>query len=97
MEKAKSNYLRLLAALAILVPLVACGSKINQENYERIQEGMTRDEVVAILGEPTDSKGVGLGGFSAHAVTWKAEDGTTISVQFVNDKVKARQISQADD
>jgi hypothetical protein len=89
--------LRVFAALAILALWVACGSRITRENYQRIHEGMTREEVIAILGEPTDSAGLGVGGFSAGTAIWKAEDGTTISVQFVNDKVKARQFSQGDE
>ena len=95
MHKPKLNIgARILAVVALTTLVLACGSKINQQNYDRIAVGMTREEVTAILGEPTDSSAVGVGGFSAQTATWKAKDGTQISVQFLNDKLKARQISK---
>jgi hypothetical protein len=41
--------------------IAGCGasSKITKENYDRVKEGMTRAEVVAILGEPTGSELIG--------------------------------------
>jgi len=35
------------------------GSKITKENFEKVKDGMTKQEVVAILGEPTGSEVVG--------------------------------------
>ena len=49
-------------SLFAAVLLVGCGSgggKITQENYDKIKEGMSRAEVVAILGEPTGSEMIG--------------------------------------
>jgi outer membrane protein assembly factor BamE (lipoprotein component of BamABCDE complex) len=43
----------LLVAAAIL--LAAC-SKVTQENFARVQEGMSEQQVIAILGEPTSLK-----------------------------------------
>jgi outer membrane protein assembly factor BamE (lipoprotein component of BamABCDE complex) len=46
----------LIAALAVgLVPLPR-GSRVTRENCERIQVGMTMDEVQAILGEPWNDR-----------------------------------------
>lgn len=73
--------------------LAACGSKISAENFERIQNGMTQKEVVALLGEPTESSAIGIGGLSGGMATWR-EGNTVISVQFVNDKVQAKQLSR---
>lgn len=57
---------------------------------------MTKEEVESILGAPTDSKSVGIGGFSGGNSTWKAEDGTTITIQFVNGKVAGKQFFKSD-
>jgi len=50
-----------LLSLAIAAFIVACGasSKITKENFDKVKEGMTKAEVVAILGEPTGSELVG--------------------------------------
>jgi hypothetical protein len=45
---------RLASALAIAVLLVACGSRISQENYNRITDDMAYAEVVKIPGEPRE-------------------------------------------
>jgi hypothetical protein len=84
--------LPIAAALAALL-LAACGSKISAENFERIQNGMSQKEVVALLGEPSESSAIGIGGLSGGMATWK-DGNTVISVQFVNDKVQAKQLSR---
>jgi hypothetical protein len=76
---------RTAIALAAALLLAACGSKISAENFERIRNGMTQKEVVAILGEPAETSAIGIGGLSG---------GMEISVQFVNDKVQAKQLSR---
>jgi outer membrane protein assembly factor BamE (lipoprotein component of BamABCDE complex) len=88
--------------LGILVALVlcafclaACGSRINQADFEKIQTGMTMAQVTAILGEPTESSSVDVAVFSGTVSTWKAGD-VTITVQFVNGKVVAKQLSKSD-
>ena len=81
----------LLGAAALL--LAACGSKISAENFERIQTGMSQKEVAAIRGEPTETSAVSIGGLSGGMATWR-EGNTAISVQFLNDKVQAKQLSR---
>ena len=88
-----SRLARTAIALSTALLLVACGSKITAENFERIRNGMTQKEVVAILGEPTETSAIGIGGLSGGMATWR-DGGTEISVQFVNDKVQARQLSR---
>ena len=80
-------------ALLVSVLLVACGSKITQENFDKVQAGMSQDEVKAILGEPTESTGTSVGPISGGAWVWK-KNGTTITVQFVGGKVFAKQFAQ---
>ena len=82
--------------LGICLSLVACGgSKISQENFEKIQTGMPLAQVTAILGEPTESSSVDVAVFSGTVSKWKA-GGVTITIQFVNGKVVAKQLSKGD-
>lgn len=86
--------LRLLflsTAAALLI--AACGSKISAENFERIQTGMTQKEVVAILGEPTETSAISIAGLSGGMAAWR-DGNTEISVQFLNDKVQAKQLNR---
>jgi hypothetical protein len=54
---------------------------------------MTQPEVQLILGEPTEAHSIDLPMFSGTASTWQAGD-TTITVQFVNGKVVAKQFNR---
>jgi hypothetical protein len=83
--------MRLLICATLL--LAACGSKISAENFERIRNGMTQKEIVSLLGEPTETSAIGIGGLSGGMATWK-DGNTVISVQFVNGKVQAKQLSR---
>lgn len=82
-----------LAIVLAATLLAACGSKVSAENFERIQTGMTQKEVVAILGEPTETSAVSIAGLSGGMATWR-DGNTEISVQFLNDKVQAKQLSR---
>ena len=77
----RNTALALLAALIV----VAC-SRVNQENFLKIQEGMTEEEVISILGRPTESNSVNILGVSGTASRWVSGD-TVITVRFVNGKV----------
>jgi hypothetical protein len=80
----------------ICMSLVSCSSlKISQENFEKIQTGMSLAQVTAILGPPTESSSVDVAVFSGTVSKWKAGD-VTISIQFVNGKVVAKQLSKGD-
>lgn len=82
-----------LAIVLAALLLAACGSQVSTENFERIQTGMTQKEVVAILGEPTETSAVSIAGLSGGMATWR-DGNTEISVQFLNDKVQAKQLSR---
>ncbi len=75
--------------------LVACGSRVNPTNFEKIQTGMTMAQVTAILGEPTESSSVDVAVFSGTVSKWEKGD-VTITIQFVNGKVVAKQLSKSD-
>lgn len=85
-----SHLVRGAIALAAVL-LAACGTKLSAENFGRIQTGMTQQEVIAVLGEPTETSSVNIAGVSGGMATWKDGD-TVISVQFLNDKVQAKQL-----
>lgn len=77
----RSALLALIAAVAI----AAC-SKVTQENYLKVQEGMSEEEVIALLGRPTESNSVNILGVSGTASRWAGRD-AVITVRFVNGKV----------
>lgn len=85
----------LQAALALVAAalLAACGSKVSAENFERIRTGMAQKDVIALLGEPTETSNVSIAGLSGGMATWR-DGNTVISVQFVNDKVQGKQLSR---
>jgi outer membrane protein assembly factor BamE (lipoprotein component of BamABCDE complex) len=98
MKIAHSAQLKLgifVALVLCVFCLTACGSRINQADFEKIQTGMTMAQVTAILGEPTESSSVDVAVFSGTVSKWKAGD-VTITIQFVNGKVVAKQLSKSD-
>ena len=91
------SHLRAVAlGMVICLSLVSCsGSKISQENFEKIQTGMALAQVQAILGAPTESSSLDVAVFSGTVSKWRAGD-VTITIQFVNGKVVAKQLSKGD-
>jgi hypothetical protein len=86
----------LVLFMVICMSLVSCiGSPISPENFEKIQTGMPLAQVQAILGAPTESSSVDVAVFSGTVSKWKALD-VTITIQFVNGKVVAKQLSKGD-
>jgi hypothetical protein len=79
-------------ALAGLLFLAAC-SKVNQENFAKVQEGMSEQEVIAILGTPTESNSVNILGVSGTASRWVGGD-AVITVRFVNGKAALKTFDQ---
>ena len=83
---------RSLGVAVLLLCLAACGSRLNQENFDKIHEGMSQKEVREILDEPVDAEGRSFLGFSSGEAVWKDEK-TTITVHFLNDQVISKRIS----
>jgi SmpA / OmlA family len=67
--------------VAVSLALAGC-SKINKENYDKIEVGMTYDEVEEILGTPDEAKDV----IGTKSCVW-GQAPETISIKFVGDKV----------
>ena len=83
-----------LRTLALAALLVAAGcSKVTQENFARIHDGMSEQEVQALLGTPSESSSVSVLGLSGTSSKWVGED-TVITVQFVNGKVMLKSLAR---
>jgi hypothetical protein len=96
MNATQSTQLKLgIAVVVVLVAftLAGCGSRINQDNFDKVQTGMTLAQVKIILGAPTESSSVDVAVFSGTVSKWKAGD-TLITIQFVNGKVVAKQLTK---
>jgi hypothetical protein len=93
-----------LVALPLLAVLAfGCAGKLLMENYNKVANGMTQQEVEAILGPGTEqaSSGVSVPGqsvagvevpgvsMSSKAMIWQ-KGGKMITVSFVNDKVAGK-------
>jgi len=79
--------LRALALTALL--LVAACSKVTQENFAKVQDGMSEQGVRALLGEPTESSSAQILGVSGTSSRWVAGE-TVITIRFVNGKVAVK-------
>jgi hypothetical protein len=84
-----------LIALFVALVVVAC-SKVNQENFLKIQEGMSEEEVISLLGRATESNSVNVLGVSGTASRWVAGD-TVITARFVNGKVAFKSFDKPGD
>lgn len=81
--------------LTLTVFLISCGSPISQKNFDKIKSGMSKNEVIQLLGEPTESTGMGLGEISGANLVWKSSE-ITITIQFINDKVAVKSLISHD-
>ena len=77
-----------LLACAVALAVAAC-SKINEENFGKVRDGMSEQEVLSLLGTPTETSSVSVLGLSGTASKWVAKD-AVITVQFVNGKVRGK-------
>ncbi len=85
--------LALLAALLVAGPAGCARSKINKDNFDKIKLSMTQEEVQGLLGPPTEASGLEIPVFSGTTAKWVQGD-TTITIQFVNGKVVAKEFSK---
>jgi hypothetical protein len=86
---------RALLVLLTALVLAAC-SKVNQENFLKIQDGMSEEEVISLLGRPTESNSMNFLGISGTASRWVAGD-TIITVRFVNGQVAFKSFDKPGD
>jgi len=82
------KFIRNLSILLFLTLLIAC-SRVTEENYNKIENGMEEATVIKILGDPDESSSMGIGSLSGKSSVW--DDGKArISIQFFNAKVKLK-------
>jgi hypothetical protein len=81
--------------LMMVTVLVAC-NRITQDNFDKIQPGMSMSQVISILGEPTDLQSINFSGLSGTSATWKNHD-ASIVIQFLNDTVQIKSFVKSSD
>src|SRR2546430_8805980 len=86
---------RSLGVAILILCLAACGSRLNQENFDKVRDGMSQKEVREILGDPVDASGASFLGLSSGEAIWK-DNNTTITVHFLNHKVINKQMAQTE-
>jgi len=74
-----------LFALGIVLAVAAC-SRVTQENFAKVENGMTEQEVGSILGSPTESTSREVLGISGTTSVWRSGD-AEITIRFVGGKV----------
>ena len=77
----------------LLLVLAACGSKVNETNYGKIEIDMTEEQVKDLLGAPTEVSSISVAGLSGTSSKWVGKEGT-VNVQFLNGKVKVKAFSK---
>ena len=75
--------LKTLIAAALLLSFVLFGcSKLNRENYDKIEPGMEYEQVISIIGDPDKCDAV----MSAKNCVW-GDENKNITIKFIADKV----------
>jgi hypothetical protein len=82
-----------LVAFAVALLVSAC-SKVTQENFAKVKEGMSEKEVHEILGSPTESSTKTILGISGTSSKWVSGD-TVINIRFVNGQVALASFDKA--
>lgn len=78
-------------ALAGLLLVAAGCSKVTPDNYNRVESGMSHEEVHAVLGKPDEVSGGGVGRMTLMTERWNGRE-HIISVTFAADKVTLKSI-----
>jgi hypothetical protein len=90
-----------VSAATLLLVIVACAwflmprSKINHANFDKISDGMTEEEVTAILGEPEHKARVFIRIEGAANVMFWSSGRDRISIVFVKGKVLEKHFNLA--
>lgn len=80
--------LKTLGIAATILMIAAC-SKVTEDNYRKLESGMTLDQVQSLLGKADVSESTSLAGISTTRAEWHGKDGT-ISIRFIEEKVRAK-------
>lgn len=80
--------IKILAIGAIALAISAC-SKVTEDNYRQLENGMTLADVETIIGKADVMESTSLAGISTTRAEWHGKDGT-ISIRFIEEKVRAK-------
>jgi len=80
----------LAAALALL--LAGC-SRVDEEHFSKIEDGMSEAQVYDILGKPSEASSGDLLGVSATSAKWVSGN-AIIRIQFIGGKVRLKTFDQ---
>jgi uncharacterized lipoprotein len=86
------NMIGVAAALLLVATLAACGSKVNEQNYDKITVGMKEAEVGKILGIASESRSTAVKVDEVYTSTqskWRGDKGTIVVV-FLNGEVQSK-------
>lgn len=82
--------------LLFMILTTGCATQLTHENFAKIREGMSEQQVIALLGEPTDSRSISTGswfgivdGLSETSMVWESNE-AKVDIIFVNGKVKTK-------
>jgi hypothetical protein len=76
-------------AAALFFAFLAACSRITQDNFAKIDTGMPEQQVLSLLGSPTESSSVDVLGVSGTSSRWVGRD-AEITIRFVNGKVATK-------
>lgn len=82
------KFIQALILSSLLVLLAAC-SKVTEENYRLVENGMTVDQVVELIGKPDVTESTNLAGISTSRSEWHGKKGV-ISIRYIGEKVRAK-------
>ena len=85
----------LYSIIALCLILTAC-SKVTQKNFDKVHLGMSKKEVVVILGEPTSTEDIAIAGIGGMSAQWKTRE-IEVDIQFLNDIVAVKSFSKIAD
>jgi len=85
----KLNFLPLLSVIIIVSCLTAC-SKLTPENFAKIQNDQTEEQVIQILGKPTKVESGSFLAVTGTSYLYK-KNGKEIRIYFMNGKVFSKE------
>ncbi len=85
------NRIFIWALVFCFAVLMGC-SKVSQDNYNKVESGMSHEQVYSLLGKPDEVNSGSIGSLTASSETWIGSD-HTISVKFANGEVKMKSIT----
>lgn len=85
----RRGLLRVLPVLACALLLTACGGGLTQDQFNKVENGMTEEQVKGLIGEPSKIESGSALGISGTAYIYESGD-TQATVTFLNGKVMSK-------